>query len=88
MVMLSGDVILRSAEGAPRDRTSLCSTDAVGKTADTACIVCTPIYLISTACSRMVPHAGFAAAQDDIVLWVATAALIISPTETLHPSIS
>ena len=62
---LNRDVILRRAEGAPRDRTSLSITTAVEETVRTACMRCTPIRRISPSSSSEVPDVGFAAAQDD-----------------------
>ena len=61
----SEDVILRRAEGTPRDRTPVRITTAVEKTVHVACMPCIPFCLTGTARSRSVPRAGFAAAQDD-----------------------
>jgi len=59
------DVILRRAKGTPRDRTSLCTIPAVEKTRNAVCSVCSPIDFSSAARRHKVPHAGFAAVQDD-----------------------
>jgi hypothetical protein len=65
-------VILRRAEGAPRDRTPPCVIYAVKKATHSACSVCTPIDLSGTARPPKVPHAGSAAVQDDNALRVTT----------------
>src|SRR5579859_3106770 len=62
------DVILRRAERAPRDRTKSQQRRERRKDHHTAGSVSLPVSARTARTRRTVPHAGFAALQDDI-LW-------------------
>ena len=72
------DVILRRSEGAPRDRASSASPLQSRRLFTLHDPMRSPSNLIRTARSREVPHAGFAAIQDDSDFKVTTLKAAIS----------